>query len=57
MTDLMLVAIMVAFFALAVGLIQVLGRMIDSETDLDLDTDEDTRPGPSESPTRLGRPA
>jgi hypothetical protein len=33
MSDVLLIAILVAFFALAIGLVQVLGRMIDRDTD------------------------
>jgi hypothetical protein len=34
-TDLLLIAILVAFFALAIGLVQVLSRMIERGTDSD----------------------
>jgi hypothetical protein len=35
MTDVLLIAVLVAFFALAIGLVRVLGAMIDRETDPD----------------------
>lgn len=35
MSDVLLIVILLAFFALAVGLVQVLGRMIDRGTDPD----------------------
>jgi len=34
-SDVILIAILVAFFALAIALVQVLGRMIDRDTDQD----------------------
>jgi hypothetical protein len=34
-SDVLLIVILLAFFALAVGLVQVLGRMIDRGTDPD----------------------
>jgi hypothetical protein len=37
MSDLALAAIMVAFFVLAIGLVQVLGRMIDRDPDGDVE--------------------
>ena len=33
MTDVILIAILVAFFVLAIGLVRVLGRMIERDTD------------------------
>ena len=39
-TDLLLIAILVAFFALAIGLVQVLSRMIERGTDSDTLADE-----------------
>ena len=33
MSDVLLVAVMVTFFALAIGLVRVLGRMIERDTD------------------------
>jgi hypothetical protein len=36
----LLIAILVAFFALAIGLVQVLGRMLDRDTDTDSLADE-----------------
>jgi hypothetical protein len=44
MTDVVLLAILIGFFALAIGLVKVLGRMIDRDSDLadsDSDSDED----------------
>lgn len=35
MSDVILIAILVAFFALAIGLVQVLGRMLERDTDPD----------------------
>ena len=35
MSDVALIAILVAFFALAIGLVQVLSRMIERDTDPD----------------------
>jgi hypothetical protein len=56
MNDVALVAIMLAFFALSVGLVHVLGRMIDKEADPDIG--EDIEPdGLSESMTHPGRQA
>jgi hypothetical protein len=48
MTDVILIAILVAFFALAIALVRVLGRMIDRDTDPDGLADEppDTGAGP-----------
>jgi len=40
MNDVLDVAIMVAFFALAIGLVRVLGRMIDRDADPDGFADE-----------------
>jgi hypothetical protein len=40
MTDVLLIAILVAFFALAIGLVRVLGAMIDRDTDPDAFEDE-----------------
>jgi hypothetical protein len=46
MTDVVLIAILIGFFALAIGLVKVLGRMIDRDTDLaDEDEDEDEDAG------------
>jgi hypothetical protein len=47
MTDVVLIAILIGFFALAIGLVKVLGRMIDrdsdlADSDLDLDSDSDS---------------
>jgi hypothetical protein len=35
MTDVLLIAVLLAFFALAIGLVRVLGAMIDRDTDPD----------------------
>jgi hypothetical protein len=40
MSDVLLAAIMVAFFLLAIGLVRVLGRMIERDTDPDGFADE-----------------
>jgi len=40
MSDALLAAVMVAFFILAIGLVRVLGRMIDHDTDPDGFADE-----------------
>jgi hypothetical protein len=40
MSDVFLIAILVAFFALAIGLVHVLSRMIDRDTDPDALADE-----------------
>jgi hypothetical protein len=37
MSDVLLIAVLVAFFALAIGLVRVLGAMIDRDTDRDTD--------------------
>ena len=56
MSDVILIVILLAFFALAVGLVQVLGRMIDRDTDPDAladeppDTDVSLNPGINGSP-------
>jgi hypothetical protein len=61
-SDFLLIAVLVAFFALAVGLVQVLGRMIERGTDPDGLADEppdtpaaaDPGAGPGAGPA--GRP-
>jgi hypothetical protein len=57
-SDVLLIAILVAFFALAIGLVQVLGRMIDRDTDPDNLADEppDTG-GPDTGAPATGAPA
>jgi hypothetical protein len=40
MSDVLLIAILVAFFALAIGLVQVLGRMLERDTDPDTVAEE-----------------
>ena len=42
MSDVILTAVMVAFFILAIGLVRVLGRMIDHDTAPDDLADEPT---------------
>jgi hypothetical protein len=60
-SDFLLIAVLVAFFALAVGLVQVLGRMIERGTDPDVLADEppDTPaaadPGTGADPARRPR--
>jgi len=44
MSDVALAAIMVGFFVLAIGLIRVLGWMIDRDPDGELDEDLDEEP-------------
>jgi hypothetical protein len=39
-SDVLLIAILVAFFALAIGLVQVLSRMLERDTDPDSLADE-----------------
>ena len=41
MTDVVLIAILIGFFALAIGLVKVLGRMIDRDSDLADDEDDE----------------
>ena len=40
MTDVLLIAILLAFFAFAIGLVRVLGAMIERDTDPDAFEDE-----------------
>ena len=54
MSDVLLAAIMVAFFVLAIGLVRVLGRIIDHDTDPDGFTDEP--PDTNEVADQWGRP-
>jgi uncharacterized membrane protein len=54
MSDVLLAAIMVAFFVLAIGLVRVLGRMIDHDTDHDGFADEP--PDTSGAGDQWGRP-
>jgi hypothetical protein len=44
MGDVLLAAIMAAFFVLAIGLVRVLDRMIDHDTDPDGFTDDEASP-------------
>jgi hypothetical protein len=54
MSDVLLAAIMVAFFILAIGLVRVLGRMI--ERDIDSDGFADEPPDTTGAAGHLGRP-
>jgi hypothetical protein len=59
MSDLLLCAILVAFFVLAIGLVRVLGRMIDRDADPDrLDglADEPPDTEPAGTTDSWGRP-
>jgi hypothetical protein len=51
-----LIAILVAFFALAIALVQVVGRMIDRDTDPDGLADEPPDTGAGPQPSLDGRP-
>ncbi|HEX6451457.1 MAG TPA: hypothetical protein VF060_18575 [Trebonia sp.] len=51
MNDVLDVAIMVAFFALAIGFVRVVGRMIDRDADPDRFADE-----PADASDAIGRP-
>ena len=54
MTDVTLIAILLAFFALAIGLVRVLGRMIESGGDPGEFADEEPDPGgPDDQPGRF----
>ena len=55
MSDVILIAILVAFFALAIGLVQVLSRMIERDTDPDVLTDESPDTGAGKTPRLDGR--
>ena len=59
MTDFLLIAILVVFFALAIGLVRVLGAMIDRDTDLDVFEEEPPDASgavtTADSPARKGR--
>ena len=55
MSDVVLIAILVAFFALAIGLVQVLSRMIERDTDQDFLADEPPDTGAAPNPGRDGR--
>jgi hypothetical protein len=54
MSDVIMVAILVAAFMLAIALVRVLGRMIDGDADLDIAEDDDlegfSRPGGPRGP-------
>ena len=58
MSDVLLIAILVAFFALAIGLVHVLSRMIERDTDPDALADEppDTGGPDTGAPASPGRP-
>jgi hypothetical protein len=57
MTDVTLIAILLVFFALAIGLVRVLGRMIEGDGDPgelpDEPPDAGLLPAPSDQPGRL----
>ena len=56
MTDVTLIAILVAFFGLAIGLVRVLGRMIEGDGDLGEFPDEfPTGPSDAGPPDQAGR--
>jgi hypothetical protein len=54
-SDVVLIAILVAFFALAIGLVQVLSRMIERDTDPDSLAEEPPDTGAVPSPGFDGR--
>ena len=53
MTDVTLIAILLAFFALAIGLVRVLGRMIEGDGDPEEFPDE---PPGADGPSAAGGP-
>ena len=54
MTDVTLIAILLAFFALAIGLVRVLGRMIEGDGDPEEFPDEPPdASGPEDQPGRF----
>jgi hypothetical protein len=55
MTDVTLIAILLAFFALAIGLVRVLGRMIEGDGDPDEPPDVGAPPAPSAPSDQPGR--
>ena len=55
MTDVTLIAILLAFFALAIGLVRVLGRMIEGDGDPGEFPDELPDDGPFGPPDPSGR--
>ena len=55
MSDVLLIAILVAFFALAIGLVHVLSRMIERDTDPDALADEPPDTGVAPDPSFDGR--
>ena len=55
MSDVVLIAILVAFFALAIGLVQVLSRMIERDTDPDSLAEEPPDTGVAPNPGLDGR--
>ena len=55
MSDVVLIAILVAFFALAIGLVQVLSRMIERDTDPDSLAEEPPDIGAAPNPGLDGR--
>jgi hypothetical protein len=56
MSDVLLIAVLVAFFALAIGLVHVLSRMIDRDTDPDSLADEPPDTGVASAPGLDGGP-
>ena len=55
MSDVLLIAILVAFFALAIGLVHVLSRMIERDTDPDALADDPPDTGVAADPSLDGR--
>jgi len=53
-SDVLLIAILVAFFALAIGLVHVLSRMIDRDTDPDSLADDPPDTGVGRGPSLGG---
>jgi hypothetical protein len=54
-SDVVLIAILVGFFALAIGLVQVLSRMIERDTDRDFLAEEPPDAGVAPNPGLDGR--
>jgi hypothetical protein len=57
MTDVTLIAILLVFFALAIGLVRVLGRMIEGDGDPGEFPDEPPDAGPPPSPPAPSDPS
>jgi hypothetical protein len=53
-SDVLLIAILVAFFALAIGLVHVLSRMIERDTDPDALADDPPDTGAAPAPSLDG---